>query len=100
MLVGGARIVGHLHDAIVYLCCGLPKPLGCNSFRSWYRSDQRIPVERIKLIERNDRNDQAIAHLGWGQRAAHPDNEIDIARTGVRAERLDEQICVSGIARD
>src|SRR5215475_9983470 len=51
-------------------------------------------------MKRNDRNGQTIAHLGWSQRAAHPDNEIDIARTWVRPERLDEQICVSGIARD
>jgi|SRR6516165_103083 hypothetical protein len=25
MLVGGTRIVGHLHDAVEHFCCGLPK---------------------------------------------------------------------------
>src|SRR5262249_32897738 len=97
---GGAGIVGQLYDAIEHLSRNLVKLLGCNSCRSWYRPHQRIPIERIKLIEGDDRNNQAIAHLGWGQRSAHSDNEIDITRPRVRPQCFDEQTPIRRIAGD
>ena len=98
MLVGCAMIVAHLLDSLEKLIGAAFEflSLGFRRFRN--RRDQRRLIERIKLIENNDRKTKSIAHFGGRDRTADADNDIDVVPT-MRAKRIYQHLIIGRVTR-
>ena len=56
-------------------------------------------IERVQLIENNDRQPQAITHLGRRDFRLHPDKHVEIRRFGPWPKAFDKEVDVTSVCR-
>src|SRR5262245_27780134 len=99
MLVRSAGVIRDLHHAVKQLPGGTAKLVFRHTLRKRHVLNERITVERIDLIECDDRNRQAIAYLGGRYRPLRSNDDVDIVPAGLRSHGPGQQVEIGGIAR-
>jgi hypothetical protein len=103
VLIGGTGIVGELEDLIEQISSCRPELIsliGGNRFWPRDRINEGVTIERIQLIEGDYRDHKPVAHIRRCNVAADPDDRVEIIPARLVAVSLDQQLVVTGIARN
>jgi hypothetical protein len=94
MVIRGARVISHLHDFVKEFLRRRSKLLLRDLFWTGNGFDERVHVERIRLVHKHDGDHQAVAHRGGRDGPTVANDDVHIHRTFGRFECFQEQIQV------